>query len=84
MDGSSHCMHEICSKTQIGRRWNGHGIVVDLLSKKSILPMMLQHVRFLCLLWKCLVKGAAGSGTALDGCLPPTFFFFPFITGKKY
>ena len=34
---------------------------------------MLQDARFRRLLWECLVKEAAGTGTALDVCLPPTF-----------
>lgn len=45
--------------------------------------MMFQYVRFLCLLWKCLVKRAAGSGTALDGCLPPIFFFSLLLREKN-
>ena len=46
--------------------------------------MMVQYVQFLCLLLKCLVKGAAGTGTALDVCLPPTFFSFFYYRKKKF
>lgn len=59
-------------------------IVPDHSKKNSILSMMLQYVQFLCLLWKCLVKGAAGIGTALDVCLPPTFFSFFYYRKKKF
>lgn len=36
--------------------------------------MMLQRVRFLCLLRKCFLKGATGSSSSLGVCFPSTFF----------